>query len=266
MIAIPPTSNSASVPADNNLVVGNYIGTNENGREALPNSGQGVEINDGANNTIGGTTVEASNLISGNAQDGIFIGDTVSPNTPDSNLIAGNLIGTDVTGANLLPNVLAGIEINSSAGNTIGGAAQGAGNLISGNDFAGVYIHEPTAAGNLLAGNFIGTDITGTTPVGNKGGGVEIDNAPGTTVGGLTAGARNIISANQQFGVALFNSGTTASLIVGNYFGSDLTGTQVLVNFGVGVFVDEAPGNTIGGTTPEAPTSSPATNPPPWTS
>ena len=54
-------------------VIGNLIGTNYAGTTAIPNGGDGVEINDAFNNTIGGTADDPSNVISGNTGDGVEI-------------------------------------------------------------------------------------------------------------------------------------------------------------------------------------------------
>ena len=93
-----------------------------------------------SNNTIGGTTVSASNIISGNARDGVEITSTGAT----ANLVAGNFIGTDKNGSMAIGNAT-GVEIDSSAtGNTIGGVTStpgtGPGNVISGNTGNGVVI------------------------------------------------------------------------------------------------------------------------------
>ena len=83
--------------------------------------------------------------------------------------------------------------ITSAAGNTIGGAATGAGNLISGNDSLGagdnVHITGTGASGNIVAGNYIGSDKTGNSYVLHNYVDVLLDGgASNNTIGGLTAG------------------------------------------------------------------------------
>jgi len=116
-------------------------------------------------------------------------------------LIAGNYIGTDVTGAQARPNVFCGVYVTSSD-NRIGGTTNTDGNLISGNGGPGfgvfgfgIYISR--GAGNLVQGNKIGTDVTGAHALGNDEFGVDINTgASGNTVGGTAAGAGNVVSAN----------------------------------------------------------------------
>ncbi len=229
-----------------NVIEGNFIGTDVTGTVALPNR-VGVQIDNGPGDTIGGTTTAARNLISGNLI-GVFILD-VSP----GNVIEGNFIGTDVTGTAALGN-RTGIDIDAGASNnTVGGTAAGARNLISGNSDNGVSIleSEPTSptTGNLVEGNFIGTDVTGTEALGNGGVGVSIA-ATGNTVGGAAAGARNIISANVN-GVVVQNLTASGNLIQGNFIGTDATGMKGLGNSLRGVEI-LGPGNTLGGAAPGA--------------
>ncbi|MGH2739970.1 MAG: hypothetical protein ACRDH6_05770, partial [Actinomycetota bacterium] len=148
--------------SDSNTVRGNLIGTNAAGTGAIPNSGNGIEIVDGDSNTIGGSTATDRNVISGNGLDGIriHVGGM-------SNVVLGNYIGTNAAGNGAVANGSHGVELRNLAatGNTIGGAAAGAGNLISANGFDGVKISD--APGNFVRGNSIGTNAAGTGALGN---------------------------------------------------------------------------------------------------
>ena len=62
---------SLSVSAGSNLILGNFIGTNASGLYALPNSGNGVDLANVANNIIGGVFAGDHNVISGNLASGI---------------------------------------------------------------------------------------------------------------------------------------------------------------------------------------------------
>ncbi len=248
-----------------NVIEGNFIGTDVTGTVAL-GIGSGVVMVFGApNNTIGGTTPGARNLISGN-----FAGVVISNLTAGGNMVQGNLIGTDVTGTVALGN-RNGVLIGSSPNNTIGGTTPEARNIISGNERTGIRIDgegspggSGFATGNLVQGNFIGTDVTGTAALGNgdplisgRSVGVSIRCiGPDcfNTIGGTTPGAGNLISGNKDDGILLSSRGT---LVQGNFIGTDVTGTAALGNGGVnpltaGVSISGFPGNTIGGTTPGA--------------
>ncbi len=178
--------------ATGNLVQGNLLGTDATGLVALGNKDRGVAILDGSGNIIGGVTVAARNLISGNLQSGLLI-DGLSTNT----LVQGNYIGTDITGMLGLGNGIDGVEIRSARDNTIGGSVQGAGNLISGNQQSGVSIFETPASGNSVLGNLIGTKAGGTGALGNRQYGVFVFySAANNVIGGVGRGQGNVIAFN----------------------------------------------------------------------
>jgi titin len=233
-----------------NQVLGNYIGTTADGTSALPNGDDGVAIDFGASaNTVGGTDAGAGNLISGNLNNGVEIFAAGAAN----NQVLGNHIGTDVSGISALPNHSNGVAIENTgaSANTVGGAAAGAGNLLSGNLGSGVSI-SGGASDNVVLGNRIGTDISGATALANQAWGVVIGFGAGTsgnTVGGTSAVERNVISGNQSSGI-LLGQDASANVILGNYIGTDVSGSQALPNQGDGVTVGSsgASNNTIGGT------------------
>jgi CSLREA domain-containing protein len=127
-----------------NVIQGNYIGTNAAGDARLGNN-QGVALSNTQNNTIGGTTAAERNIISGNGAWGVRISDAESMR----NKVQGNYIGTDVTGTvtdpdgtpsngDELGNGLNGVLIQTgAAGNIIGGTTAASGNVISGNGNGG---------------------------------------------------------------------------------------------------------------------------------
>ena len=198
-----------------NTIEGNYIGTDVTGTVALGNGFNGIAIVAGAqSNTVGGTTTGARNVISGNGDLGIII---VDPGT-SQNLVQGNYIGTDVTATAALGNGGFGISILDGAlSNTVGGTSAGARNIISGNG-DGMEIAEPGTSQNLVQGNYIGTDVTGTVALGNGFNGIVIGaGAQSNTVGGTTAGARNVISGNGDLGIEILDPGTSQNLVQGNY-------------------------------------------------
>ena len=122
----------------------------------------------------------------------IDTGDGIELVSKGGNVIQGNYLGTDVSGAVAEGNASDGVFIENSPGNTIGGTTAAQRNIIAGqansNGFSkGVEIYQDTsptsnASGNLVEGNYIGTDVTGTKALANTNG-IELE-APGNTVGG----------------------------------------------------------------------------------
>src|SRR5262249_25089531 len=131
--------------------------------------------------------------------------------------------------------------------NVIGGNQENLRNLISGNQGSGVKIEGATATTNQVIGNYIGTDITGTTDVANGDWGVFVK-ASGTVIGGLQEGQRNVISGNKRAGVYI--QGAVNVLVLGNYIGTNKTGEAKVPNNGTaGVYVNNDCINVhIGGT------------------
>ena len=247
-----------------NVVRGNYIGTNAAGTGAVANRLGGVLIESAAqDNLIGGTTPLAHNLISGNSQAGVEISDQGTLN----NAVTGNDIGTDASGESAVPNDI-GVLLENSSTSLIGGTDPGAGNLISGNVSVGIQIDGgPGAKDNVIVGNTIGTDAAGVAPVGN-GVGVFLDDVPGNVVGGTNPASRNVISGNVTAGVYIYGPDATGNQVLGNVVGPDPTGTSVIERPGttvqqrrqnVGILVNGAIENAIGGALPGAATWCPTT-------
>src|SRR4029079_8979482 len=149
-------------------------------------------------------------------------------------------IGTDATGTLNRGNRRIGI-FSATDGTMIGGTTAGTGNLISGNVETGVYLSDAKSC--TIAGNFIGTDKTGTSAIGNSAG-VFLLNGINNTIGDTTALGRNIISGNSADGIFLFGS-SSGNTILGNYIGTDVTGTTALPNSTAGIWVDTGSNNTI---------------------
>ncbi len=214
-----------------NVVAGNLIGTDVTGTAALPNGlvptsgyayvayededigtyiGGGVVIEGGAfDNRIGtdGQGVDDAgerNVISGNQNNGVdLVGDG------GGNIVAGNFIGTDVTGMKILGSQLADVRIWNSTGDWVGFSPNGGpvlsdlGNVIAGAQTAGVEV-AVMSYDNAVAGNEIGTNAAGTISLPNQGPGVLIEEGSfGNTIGGSTAVAGNLITANDGAGVAV---------------------------------------------------------------
>ena len=131
-----------------NTVTGNYIGLDATGTAAFGSQSSGIDVVRGAlDNTIGGTTPAERNIISGNTFVGIKL-DKYTAEDVTNNVITGNYIGTDYTGMNPVPNTSAGVALDGAVGNTIGGTAAGAGNVISGNAGHGIRLSNTALVGN----------------------------------------------------------------------------------------------------------------------
>jgi parallel beta-helix repeat protein len=240
----------ADAGTTHNRVRGNRIGTNALGTAALRNS-TGVRIEAGADgNTVGGTTAAERNVISGNG----FLGICLCNSGPMGNTVSGNYIGTNASGTAGIPNASipfshAQVYVVRSTNNTIGGAAPGAGNIISGNhNAAGVELDE--SSDNVVAGNRIGTNAAGTAAIGN---GVGVSIASGfavqsldNVVGGTTPGSGNLISGN-GYGLYVQNPGSTGNTIAGNKIGTNAAGTGPIPN-DRGINIEADAQATVGGT------------------
>ncbi len=229
--------------ARHNRIWGNYIGTNPASTDTLPN-GTGITISNGPkHNIIGGQNAAERNVISGNKYVGIEI------NNADSNSVIGNLIGTDITGTKDVGNIGDGIDISYGArGNRIGGASPDERNIISGNDQLGINIYNEGTLENVVSGNFIGTDISGTNTLGNAQGGVGIYyKAKANVIGGLSQNEGNLISGNGWFGIIISNNDADSNLVASNRIGTDINGIIALRNGRDGIFIsNEVCHNRIG--------------------
>jgi len=236
-----------------NTVLNNLIGVTSDGSAAKGNAQDGVTIEslvplqaDEPSNLTSQTVIGPGNVISGNLR-----GVSISGPGPGAKgvVVRDNLIGTDITGTLDLGNAQEGVLIDNASGNTVTGNANGS-QVISGN-LRGVYITGNSSTRNLVTGNLIGSDKSGLNPLPNAQEGVRIESA-GNTIGGTTAAARNLISANNT-GVLITSSSATSNLVQGNYIGTDITGTAPLANETAGVVINmDASGNTIGGSSTAA--------------
>ena len=134
-----PNTNGISIlaGADQNVIAGNFIGTNATGTSAVPN-GTGVTILNASDNLIGGTAPAARNVLSGNTGGGIIIIGEAALRS----LIRGNYIGTNAAGTAAIANN-SGVAIGDGAiDSTVGGNSAAARNIISGNSYVGVSIFD----------------------------------------------------------------------------------------------------------------------------
>jgi Ca2+-binding RTX toxin-like protein len=258
------------------------IGTNKGGTAAVPNlengiyatfntvegPGDGLTIGGPEDPTPGGACDGDCNLVSGNGASGIQVrvSGTGAERT-DGLKVEGNYVGTGVAGTAALPN-------GGDSGLRLWGGLRSAevdGNLISGNDGDGILILAGDdnfigPAGTSIAGNTIGLTADGTTALGNGGHGIRVDRSlsggpevSGTTIGGpedptpggACDGACNLISGNAQSGVVLFDDDSeggpiAGTEILGNYIGTDASGTADRGNAGWAIQLSGVSGTTVG--------------------
>ncbi len=233
----PPTGD----PVTGLLITGNKIGDLvPSSFFDQPNLG-GIKLWHTSSSVIGGDTDAERNVIAGNTSYGIYILDSAT------NVVKGNYIGVKPDGVTASPNST-GVYVSNSTGNTIGGSTAGRRNIISGNTSNGVYV---VGNENVVMGNYVGTDISGTVAIPNGNIGVRIGNggaavSSGNIIGGSSAGQGNLISGNGSYGIQAVVSDLTT--IQGNTIGLDVTKTTALPN-NYGISLSSALNNFIGGTT-----------------
>lgn len=233
--------------ATGNTVKGNLIGTDAAGTGAIANISFGINIANGStSNVIGGINPVDGNVVSGNASPGIRInGPTTTANT-----VLHNYCGVDSLGLNPIPNNH-GILLNNETNLNI----IGPGNVVSGNDIDGIQLSN--ANNNTIKGNLAGTDPTGTVAVSNLRHGIHlIANASGNYVGGTGEGDGNVVSGNDDNGIHINGSASTANVVAGNRCGTNLAGTAALPNGERGIALVGStsqnvigPGNLVSGNT-----------------
>ena len=193
------TSNGVFVVGNENVVMGNYIGTDFSRTVAVPNGNSGIRIGNGgaavsSGNIIGGDAAGQGNLISGNGWAGI---DVVNS---DLTTIRGNTIGLNASQTAALPNNF-GITLSSSLNNFISGTDAGSGNVIAGNTRQGIFVGE-NCLNTSIRGNFIGVNNLGQA-FGNGMDGIMVQYAMDTNIGGTSDAYENIIAYNGGNGIEI---------------------------------------------------------------
>lgn len=228
--------------ASDNLIEENYIGTDRSGTMAQGNN-WGVQISDRRLAPLENPNLNIirNNLISGNRQAGVVVAGDASTDT-EGNLIVNNLIGTDVTGTQALGNTgtTSGYGVVLGDGNLVAGIGNRRpaqyhmvrGNVIAGSYQANLWVSN-FASNSVVSCNYIGTDISGTLPLGSCWDGLLIG---GTQSNGLTQ--FNIIEYNLIAGNASCQGNTEANVTLQwgaenntvqyNLIGTDITGSQAL--------------------------------------
>lgn len=314
-------SNGIAVSGTGGTVKGNVVGLATDGVTIRANTGSGISVGSTASAiVVGGTGVGEANTISGNGANGIDIagGDscsvvgnviglsvagtaaagntsrgiyaynasdslTITGNTISSNgsygmriessqltAIAGNRVGTDVSGNTGFGNLDHGISIVTSVAGpslaaTIGGTNVADKNYVLGNSGYGVEMNATAPSlivGNHIAGNtnsgirlvgagaatvqgnIIGINVAGTAASPNAGGGITAAGSGAHLIGGSTAAERNIVSGNTGTGISV-SSTATGVTVRGNYVGTDAAGTAAIPNTSGGISTSSTTGSGV---------------------
>ncbi len=229
-----------------NTVQGNMIGTNAAGTAAL-GTGDAVFARDTSNTTIGGPTLAARNVIAttgGGSATGITLIVGFGDGHFSNNLVQNNYVGLTADGTAALPglNMLTGIGVVGSFDNQIldnvivgSGGGNSRGISLGGSD---------QTYNNIVQGNLIGTDPSGTLALGNLGHGITVADAAGNTVGGSSPAERNVVVGG-NFGIDV--SSANNNTIQGNFVGVAADGTTAIGNSSNGVVIN-GNNNLLGGT------------------
>jgi fibronectin type 3 domain-containing protein len=170
---------------------------------------------------------------------------TISPATPLPALIQPAIIDATTQPGWAGPPI---IELN---GSNAGAAAVNGIHIAAGsstvhglaiNRFSGNGILLDTNGGDVVQGNYIGTDATGTVAQPNGGNGIQIVATPNNVVGGA-----NVISGNSGEGVRIDGTLATNNAVVSNRIGTDATGSVAVGNSASGIYIRRAPGNSVAG-------------------
>ena len=249
--------------SSSNTLLGNFIGTDTLGAQKMGNGGVGVFVVAAPNNTIGGTSAAARNVIAGNTLGGITI------QTSNNTRVYGNYVGVSATGVAPLGNGKVGIAVKDATATLIGAlppsttshaaAAAGGcgsltpspsstpGNLISSNDSVGISISGKAARGTRISANYVGTDLTGLRGLGNGSDGIFVEDAPDTWIGAGAPGSGNLVSDNGRAGIHVAGTDAADAFVQGNTVGTTYDGVLPLGNGRSGIYVDGAPKVQVGG-------------------
>lgn len=201
------TNSNIYINSDNVNVLGNYLGVDAGGL-SMPNEGSntvdtvGVQTH-GDNGSVGGTNPADRNILAGTKIDDPGSSAGVA-DSGSSTIIYGNYIGLGRDGVTDLGSTL-GVLLGSPTGAQVGGAGTGMSNVISGNSFTGIF---SASIGNIIQGNYVGTDYTGNTnnSISNEGVGIAITlGSLENLIGGTNINEGNTIKGVSGVGVGIFS-------------------------------------------------------------
>ena len=226
VIASGHTSGLRLQNSSDTKISGNYIGTNISGTASIP-CGIGVEMIEPCTNNLVGTDADGDsdvherNIISGNGitpglAGGIWIRYT---GASTNNVIAGNYVGTDVTGNIALGNMDFGIRSDrfndftkiGTNGDGINDATER--NIVSGNNGDGIIIVDHD--NSIVAGNYVGVGADGLTALGNNGEGIRVAGTGTENIGVGCSQTFTNTNANEIGNIIRNNTGTGLHVTTG---------------------------------------------------
>ena len=224
--------------ATNNVISGNYIGTNPAGSAAISNGSYGVRIGDAINTQLGDATTGGGNVIAANVTGDILVTGTTNGTQIQNNFIGINAAGT----ASLNPNPAAistGITVQGASPVLIGGTAANTTNVIAGHTNG---ITTTSSQPVTIQGSTIGLNAARTATIAINGIGIQAA-SNNNVIGGTLAAARNVIGG---CGNAIQLNGNN-NTVQGNSLGTNAAGTATNLGNSAGIFIFDGTGNIIGG-------------------
>jgi len=178
-------------------------------------------------------------IINGFNDNGIYITGTGGAT------VTGCFIGVGVDGVfDGYPNGGHGVFIDNSPNNIIGGSSASQRNIISNNLGVGVRILGFDSTDNLVQGNSIGLDVSGTLERANGSHGVRVEGASENLIGGANPGAGNLVSGQ---GTNIHVLSGANNVIQGNVVGLFVSGAAVVPGSSTGMTIQNAPNTIVGG-------------------
>lgn len=252
---------STKLPTLNDATGGTTIdgytqpGASPNTDSLISNAVIKVQIEGGGESNFDGFVITSSgNIIRGLAVYKMQRSFWIRGSGATNNRITGTFVGTNAAGtygAAGLANIAHGFHIEQGASsNHVGGTAPAERNVISGNARHGLGIWHEQSDGNVVRNNIIGLTPSGNNRLPNRKHGLDLNfGSASNTFGGTGAGERNVCSGNDDTGIEISHTaGTTNNSIIGNYIGTDVTGTQATsysYNGGRGIMMEDGVSNNI---------------------
>ncbi len=250
-----------------------HLGVNLAGTRLASNGSDQLALYRGGHHLVGGTNPGDGNVIAGGPVDPPAAGIAIC--CSHDNRVVGNTIGLNRAGTAALGGGWLGIELfwgvrvrplarvgRASTGaaaaehpaatcaddNTIGGTTPAERNVIAGVPI-GIRIHN--VGNTTVSGNTFGLGRNGNAPVPCQVTGMWLSNSPTNTIGGTVAGAGNVFGGSGM-GVHIDGPHSVRNRVQGNYFGTNVAGTQQRPTVCGMYIVDEAGRQIIGGNTKRA--------------